>query len=378
MTPLASPSFRGQSLRPSEKVQRFFEQQRLEARGKSGVRLPTIKEIARHLDVGVSTVQAVFARLSTEGKVITIPGKGTFLSEGASLAAFASQAVTIIIREHQLAGKESTWGKEICSSMLCEATNLPEGEMTIRPFFPEAKGDLARLLVAEAQRTAGVIIFPDPLGQALMMPFERAGKPVIHITPSYPRATGNFVAPDFYGVCEKIGSTWRRLRRKHVAVLLHMPLATSATCTLSLAGLQAGLQDEEGNTPARISYLSLDNDAPDVKGAMEQLFARKPYPDAIYSPGDTLAADAVEWMLKRGIDVPGEVSVIGGTGLHPAHDATLPCTVIQQPFEAMGQEAIQMLVERIRSGNAPLPGRYIEVTIRAGRTTTEEENRLLL
>ena len=373
-----TPSFRGQALRPSEKVLHFFEAQQVEALGKSGARLPTIKEIAQHLDVGISTVQTVFARLSNEGKVITIPGKGTFLGEKAQEAALASSAaaVTVFIREHQLNGKESTWGKEICASMLCEASNNSEREMTLRLFFPSGEDNAPQLLDQEAQKAAGAIVFPDPMSAQLTQPFEALGKPVVSITPCFPRSTGNFVAPDFYGVCEKIGRTWRQIQRKHVAMLLHMPLAQSATCTLSLAGLQAGLQGAKGITTARFSYYSVDNEKPEVNKMMEMLYARKPYPDAIYSSGDFIAAKAVQWLLDRGMKVPDDVSVIGGTGLHPAHDALLPCTVIQQPFEALGQEAIRMLVERLRSGNAPLPGRYIGVAIRAGRTTTEEENRI--
>ncbi len=370
-----SSSLHPPSLRPSEKVQHFFEKRLLEERGKAGARLPTIKEIARHLDVGVSTVQAVFARLSSEGKVVTIPGKGTFLNEETPAAAFVSRAITVIIREHQLVGKESTWGKEICSSMLREAANHPEGKMTIHPFFPENKEDLRQLLEEEAQRTAGAIIFPDPLGSVLAEPFEEAGKPVIHITPSHPRATRDFVGPDFYGICETIGRGWRRLGRRHLAVLLHMPLSKSGTCALSLAGLQAGLQDEQDLSCGRLDYRSLDMDNLNVGEAMEALFSRKPFPDAIYSTGDLIAAQAVEWLLARGIRVPEEVSVIGGTGLHPVHGALLPCTVIQQPFERMGLEAVRMLAERIRFDNASLPGRYLDVSIRIGRTTTGGENR---
>ncbi|HWL51072.1 MAG TPA: GntR family transcriptional regulator [Chthoniobacteraceae bacterium] len=363
------------SLRPSEKVQHFFEEQLLEGRGKSGARLPTIKEIARHLDVGVSTVQAVFARLSSEGKVIMIPGKGTFLADEKPMGASASRAITVIIREHQLMGKESTWGKEICTSMLREAANHPEGKMTIHPFFPENQKNLRQLLEEEAQRTAGAIIFPDPIGPMLAEPFEAAGRPVVHITPSCPRATRDFVSPDFYGICQKIGAGWRRLGRKRLAVLVHMPLSESATCTLSLAGLQAGFQEDEAWNGGRLDYRSLDMDDLKVSEAMESIFRRKPFPDALYSTGDMIAAQAVEWLLARGIKVPEEVSIIGGTGLHPAHGALLPCTVIQQPFERMGEEAVRMLVNRLRFDNASLPGRYLEVSIRPGRTTTEAETR---
>ncbi len=364
------------SLRPSEKVQRFFDSRLVEAHGGTGTRLPTIKEIARHLDVGVSTVQAVFARLAGEGKVVTIPGKGTFLAEELASAPLASSSFTVIIREHQLSGKESTWGKEICSSILREATNSPLGKMTLQPFFPEGPNCPARL-EEEAQRSVGAILFPDPLGPSLHATFRELGKPVIHITPSHPRATESFVGPDFYDTCRRIGACWRQTGRRHVALLLHMPLSVSATCTLSLAGLQAGFQGEDGLPAGQISYQSIDNDHPNVPGAMEALYRTPPYPDAIYSTGDFIAAAAVEWLLERGFSVPAEVSVIGGTGLHPVHGATLACTVFQQPFEGIGREAVRMLIDSLPAHRAPLPGQYLPATVRIGMTTTPEENRLL-
>jgi len=66
------------SLRPSERVLRFFREKLQPAHEMSGERLPTIKEVSKHLDVSISTVQTVFATLSDAGQLKMIPGRAPF------------------------------------------------------------------------------------------------------------------------------------------------------------------------------------------------------------------------------------------------------------------------------------------------------------
>lgn len=364
------------NLRPSEKVLRFFEEELVHTH--AGSRLPTIKEVAQHLKVGISTVQAVFSQLSKQGRLITIQGKGTFFQQPSSPAQPNTQqrlTITILIHQRELTGTESTWGKEICAGMLHEAAQNPKNKLNIQPFFSDINGSVPELIDAEIEHSHGVIAFTGAHNRRLARQFQKAGVPTVYITPSSSIATTNFVGPDFLSLCSKVARCWKKSGRKHVLVLLHDLLGSSTTCSLSLAGIEAGLQESNGRSPTRLSYCSIDPEQrEELTEYLESLFASDCPPDAIYTTGDILADFAVNWLLEQQIHIPEQVSVIGGTGLHPAHDASLTCTVVQQPFEAMGREAVRMVIRAIQNDNQPQPGKFLTASMRAGKTTRPAEN----
>src|SRR5690606_30721401 len=71
----------------------------------------------------------------------------------------------------------------------------------------------------------------------------------------------------------------------------------------------------------------------------------------IFTSGDFLALGAMRALRERGIDVPGDVGVVGGTGLEVGAYAHPPLTVLAQPMEDMGQAAAGMLLNMIESGS---------------------------
>lgn len=364
-------------LRPSEKVLRFFREELEPAHAASGSRLPTIKEVSKHLDVSISTVQAVFAELSRQGELTMIPGRGTFLNEkgaaSAKPAASPSHTIAVLIYELELTGPKSTWGKEICAAMLREAANNREEKLTIHPFFSDTHGQSPRLIRSEIAHSSAAIVFPGEHSMRVAAEFQAQGKPVIHITQPSLDATANFVSPDFFKIGRHVAECWKATGRKNIVALLHAALAESCSCLCMLAGLEMGFQKSDGSD-AELRYHSVgqSGEISKINACLEFLFRKKP--DAIYASGDIIAAKAVDWLLARNIRVPEDISVIGGTGLHPAHNASLACTVVQQPFEEIGIEAVRMAVRAIRRDNEPQPGKFLRATIRTERTTRKVEN----
>lgn len=369
-------------LRPSERVLRFLEDEVFSHhdRQSGNLRLPTIKEVSAHLDVSVSTVQAVFAQLAKQNRVLTIPGKGTFLKEDNSRENPVRphrQTITVIIHEGELTGPESTWGKEICAGILREASSDHADKLRIQTFFSNIHGENDEAVKSEIEHSSAAIVFPSEFSARVARDFRKSGKPVVHITPQTFTATANFTGPDFFHTACNVARVWKQLEKKHIVLLFHHILSDGSTCPLSLTGIQTGIQDEQGNTDIRLSYKSLDAcDRSATPRYLESLFKKKPFPDAIYTTEDSLAYQAIDWLLAHGIQIPRDVSIIGGTGLHPSHNAPLSCTVIQQPFEEIGRTAVRMTVSAIEN-NLPQPGRFIPATVRIGRTTSDQENLLL-
>jgi LacI family transcriptional regulator len=71
---------------------------------------------------------------------------------------------------------------------------------------------------------------------------------------------------------------------------------------------------------------------------------------AIAAGNDTIALGVLEAAKRRGISVPGQLSVIGFDDIPMAGSPLVGLTTIRQPVEAMARTAARRLIERIRSG----------------------------
>lgn len=70
-------------------------------------------------------------------------------------------------------------------------------------------------------------------------------------------------------------------------------------------------------------------------------------PSAIFASNDEMAIGVLEAARARGIDVPGDLSVVGFDGDLAASRVQPPITTIRQPLGEMGAAAAQILVDRI-------------------------------
>ena len=82
-------------------------------------------------------------------------------------------------------------------------------------------------------------------------------------------------------------------------------------------------------------------------------------------------------MREAGVEIPGKVSVVGGTGMDPAETAVPNLTRTQHPLDALGRGLLEMLVARVRAKGVPVPGCYFPMPFAGGGTTRPEENELL-
>lgn len=84
--------------------------------------------------------------------------------------------------------------------------------------------------------------------------------------------------------------------------------------------------------------------------AASELVARHRLLDAdscVFVTNDNVAIGLIEGLIDLGIDVPGQVSVMGYDDIRYAQRYRVPLTTIRQPEEAMGTIAAQELVSRI-------------------------------
>ncbi|MDF5753866.1 LacI family DNA-binding transcriptional regulator [Spongiactinospora sp. TRM90649] len=81
--------------------------------------------------------------------------------------------------------------------------------------------------------------------------------------------------------------------------------------------------------------------------AMRALLAEHPDVDAVFTASDPMALGAMRVLREAGIDVPGDVAVIGFDDSPAGPHSSPALTTVHQPAEAMGRQMAKLLVARI-------------------------------
>jgi LacI family transcriptional regulator len=86
--------------------------------------------------------------------------------------------------------------------------------------------------------------------------------------------------------------------------------------------------------------------------AAETLLSRKISPTAIFAANDDMAAATVSVAHRKGLDVPGDLSVVGFDDTAIAATIWPELTTIRQPIASMAEIAVDLLVRTIRERKA--------------------------
>jgi LacI family transcriptional regulator len=90
---------------------------------------------------------------------------------------------------------------------------------------------------------------------------------------------------------------------------------------------------------------------------MKELLKLNPRPTAVFAANDLMAIGAMIALRENGLDIPGDIAVVGFDDIPAASLVNPPLTTIAQFPEQLGKRAAEMLLERLR-GEAPVQGRF--------------------
>ncbi|WP_295993042.1 LacI family DNA-binding transcriptional regulator [Rugamonas sp.] len=121
-----------------------------------------------------------------------------------------------------------------------------------------------------------------------------------------------------------------------------------------LAGFQAAIADGGVDAGAELIVQGMFSYRSGLDAA-EALLALAQRPTAIFASNDDMAAAAVAIAHRRGLDVPGDLTVAGFDDTALATTIWPELTTVRQPITEMAETAVRFLVRRVRAlrGGAP-------------------------
>lgn len=82
---------------------------------------------------------------------------------------------------------------------------------------------------------------------------------------------------------------------------------------------------------------------------------RSARPSAVLCANDMIALGVMQQVVRAGLRVPDDLSIVGYDDLEWAAAATIPLTTVRQPRRLLGRTAVQLLLELLEHGPADVP-----------------------
>lgn len=352
------------NLRPSQNLAEIFRQKIKEGQWAVGKRLPTTKQLSKEYQVSVNTIQGAFRYLEAEDLVERQPRRGGFVKAPRISQEIRSGKVVAIIaeavsREEPREGHNwSYWiaraaERELAAAdyhilLLSWMTEDPHSLQRMRERLDEIKNQLA-----------GVICFPMPELQACLDLVWSNGIPAVTINRRGGDVVEDFVTANNIDGGRLIGRCFGRSGYEHVVFLGDVTGPGSSALEKYCGFLQGYM--ECGLSPQNVQYVACRGfHDTDGYAGLAQYVDRCGRPRGVFAAGDFLALGAIRLCNERGWSIPGEVGIVGASGLDVARYSTPSLTVLGQPMDRMGAEAAAMLMEMIQKGKLHRPGRFIE------------------
>ena len=102
-----------------------------------------------------------------------------------------------------------------------------------------------------------------------------------------------------------------------------------------------------------IFYQELNAD--NARQAMHKLFAKKPFPEAVFAANDVTALTALEFAKEVGINVPGELKIVGYSNDPRSAIVNPAITTIEQFPGQIGKVIVNELLRILKSDSRETP-----------------------
>ena len=217
----------------------------------------------------------------------------------------------------------------------------------------ERRRDLeeASLYRFRQMRVAGVLVAPVSTHFEHLELLRARGTPVVAIARRW--EGGDYVTVDDHAGGRLAGEHLTGLGHRRIGFLALGEEGNTAVQS-RLEGFQAALQ-EAGAECAPEWRLFAPHQTPEAGIAAANVFVELPErPTAVFVTADRLAIGFVHRLRQRGLQVPGDVAVVGYDDIQYSEYLEVPLTTVAIPVHELGRLAAEILFERLQDGAADL------------------------
>lgn len=230
-------------------------------------------------------------------------------------------------------------------AMVCSSQAQPQREMEyIRKFLEmQVRGVIIRpssSLASAARHTAML---------------ERAGIPVVYVetAPREIRKAGSVMSDNYAGGVMAI-ERLHALGHSHIALLVKTWDRRGGTQNPMNMRLQGALDTAQKRGIGETVFVEHGHDGTRFDfgvNAMNAILLHHPEVTAVMTTTDLIGIGAIMAIRQAGLDVPGDISVLGYDGIAMSEMTLPPLATIDQHIAQMGRKAVDLLIERLPGQN---------------------------
>ena len=203
------------------------------------------------------------------------------------------------------------------------------------------------------------VILPPPLSEshAILAELNAIGIPVVTVAMGSPLENSLNVRIDDFDAAREMTEHLYALGHRNIGFIKGHPnhIASHDRYRGFIGTLEAhGL--DPGAAPVEQGYFTYRSGL----AATERLLARPDPPTAIFASNDDMAAAAISVAHRRGLLVPGDLSIVGFDDTSLATTVWPELTTVKQPIAAMAEAALEMLLADFRKRRAGADHRSAE------------------
>jgi LacI family transcriptional regulator len=317
--------------------------------------LPTVKDVAFRAGVSPITV----SRVINAGNIVAEPTRRAVLRAIEELGYKPNLLARSLVQGSAapLVGFVAT---ELANpfyapliSAVQEAARLRDHLVVIADSERRLANEATYLQQFERLRIGGVLVTPLSRDTAALKKLRNAGVPVVVVARRWD--DGDYVSADNTLGGRMVGNHLLDLGHRHIAVVALAEAGHTAAAD-RLAGFRARLAEFNLDAPTIWT-----NSLSTIEGAssVREIVALSPRPTAVFVTADRLAVGVVHELLKCGIGVPEEVSVVGYDDIDYSAFLEVPLTTVALPTAEIGEIAAGILFDRMATRASGKPWRQV-------------------
>jgi DNA-binding LacI/PurR family transcriptional regulator len=310
---------------------------------------PTIRDVARRADVGLGTV----SRVLNNSPQVSAATRERVLNAAEALGFHPNISARRLVtgQTHQIAYIERQSPEHVFSDSFWpqvlrgvhDEAQMNGHEVLFAPDDRvQGKGRAGRLL--RRNHVDGVIVSGPRKDDAEVLALVEEGAPIV-VQGAWTDPRVPSVDVDNHAAAYQATQHLICLGHRRIAIIVHAPAAYTSSAE-RLSGYRKALADYDiPDDPALVGRARFTPAS--GERAMETLLRLDPRPTALFATSDTVAIGAMSAIRHNGLDVPGDVAVVGFDDVPIARYLDPPLTTVRLPAYELGRHSARLLVARI-------------------------------